>query len=351
MNLRTKLAALFLPTRRLIGAEAGDADAPAARTGGLLGGQQWVVPRADCQYRRADLSGMPPRHRETAARLAATRYLPPADAVAHIAWREGFAHLWIWSSPPGGVAAGDQRWLPESLLFAPPAQDEARILRTARGFEGQLWMDGQLVLSQWWPHVPDSGAWQRFLRAGGLESDIAVPAPLSLPWSEPWGEGRRNLLPGSAAGRERLAWLAAGVLVAVLLGWELTGLARWSAAGSRLSARLDATRAEIAPLLAAREAAEAAQAEADRLRGLQSGVSDYALMARIVAALPEGILLRAWNRNEEKLEVGVTGGDADPRKYVVAFAGDPQLGEVSATPVAEGMRLVFSLAAPAGDAP
>jgi len=351
MNLRTKLAALFLPTRRLIGAEPGDADAPAVRAGGVLGGQQWVVPRADCQYRRTDLSGMPPRHRETAARLAATRYLPTADAVAHIAWREGVAHLWIWSSPPAEVAAGDQRWLPESLLFAPPAQDEARVLRTARGFEGQLWEDGQLVLSQWWPQVPDAGAWQRFLRAGGLDPDPAVPAPLSLPWSEPWGEGKRNLLPGSAAGRERLAWLAAGVLVALLLGWELTGLARWSAAGSRLTARLDATRAEIAPLLSAREVAETAQAEADRLRSLQSGASDYELMARIAGALPEGIRFRAWNRNGEKLEVGVSGGDSDPRKFVVAFAGDPQLAEVSATPVADGMRLAFSLQPPAGAMP
>src|SRR3546814_12809565 len=53
----------------------------------------WVVPRADCQYRRTDLSGLPPRHRDAAAKLAATRHRPTPDAVTHIAWRDGVAHL------------------------------------------------------------------------------------------------------------------------------------------------------------------------------------------------------------------------------------------------------------------
>src|SRR3546814_1447609 len=97
MNLRTKLAALFLPTRRLIGVDPADVETPVVQPGGSFGGQQWVVPRADCQYRRTDLSGLPPRHRDAAAKLAATRHRPTPDAVTHIAWRDGVAHLWIWA--------------------------------------------------------------------------------------------------------------------------------------------------------------------------------------------------------------------------------------------------------------
>ena len=346
MKLRTKLAALFLPTRRLIGV-----DAPVVQPGGSLGGQQWIVPRAECQYRRADLSMVPPRQRAAAAELVARRHQPAPGAATHIAWRRGVAHLWIWPASPPEVATGEQRWLPETLLLAPPEQDGPRLLRMALGTEGQLWEDGQLVLSQWWPQVPELEAWQRFLRAGGREPVPVVSEPLSLPWASPWGEGRRSLLPGSAKARERLAWHAIGVLVLLALGWELTGLARWSSASRGLATRLEATRAEIAPVLGARERAEQAQAEAERLRGLQNGVSDYELAAQMVSALPEGTEFKAWSRDAAKLKVIVAGSWNDPRKYVAAFAGDPQLADAVATPVDGTMQMEFNLPVSVGGTP
>jgi len=346
MNLRTKLAALFLPTRRLIGV-----DAPVVAPGGPLGGQQWVVPRADCQYRRVDLSGMPARHREAAARLAAARHRPTPEAATHIAWCEGIAHLWIWPAPAPEVAAGDQRWLPETLLLAPPAGDEARLLRTARGVEGQWWQDGQLALSQWWPDVPDEDAWRRFLRAGGLDAPASTSTPVSLPWSAPWGDGRRQWLPGSAAGRERLAWQAVGVAVAILAGWMLAGLVRWHVAAGQLAKRVDVLRTEVAPVLAARERAETAQAEIERMRELQTGVSDYALMAQVVEVLPEGAQVKAWSRDGAKLQVLVAGGGNDPRAFVTAFAAQPLLADASATPAGAAMQLNFVLPGQVGAAP
>lgn len=139
MNLRKQLAALFLPTRRLTGTDP-DLDAPDAivQQGGALGGQQWVVPRALCQYRRVDLAAVPQRQRHAAARLAATRYQPASDSLVHTAWHRGIAHLWIWTSPPPQVAAGEQRWVPESLLRAPPDADGPRLLALVRGCEGQV---------------------------------------------------------------------------------------------------------------------------------------------------------------------------------------------------------------------
>ena len=345
MNLRKQLAALFLPTRRLTGTDP-DLDAPDAivQQGGALGGQQWVVPRALCQYRRVDLAAVPQRQRHAAARLAATRYQPASDSLVHTAWHRGIAHLWIWTAPPPEVAAGEQRWVPESLLRAPPGADGPRLLALVRGCEGQVWEDGQLLQSQWWPTPPDAGAWQRFLRAGGLDSGTAVPpAAEALAWSPAWGEGGREWLPGSAAGRERLAWLALGAVFCMALGWQLAGLARWGLASASLAAELERTRTQMAPVLAARERAEAAQAEAERLRGLQSGASDYELAARIVAAQPEGIRLGGWKRDANALQVLLVGGDTDPRKYVAAYAGQPGLADASATPLPTGMQLVFKL--------
>ena len=343
MNLRKQLAALFLPTRRLTGTDL-DPPADLLQSGGALGGQQWVVPRAQCQYRRADLAAVPPRQRAAAARLAATRYQPSPDAVVHAAWRRGIAHLWIWTSPLPEVASGEQRWIPESLLRAPPESDGPRLLVAVRGCEGQVWEDGQLLQSQWWPVLPDADAWQRFLRAGGLDSGTAgPPVPENLPWSDSWGEGGRDWLPGSTAGRERLAWLVLGAVFAVALGWQVNGLARWGVASARLSAELESTRTQMAPVLAARERAEAAQAEAERLRGLQSGASDYELTARILAVQPAGIRVNGWKRDANNLHVLLVGGDTDPRKYVAAYAGQPDLADASATPMGGGMQLTFKL--------
>ena len=73
------LAALFLPKRRLAAA-----DPLILQRGGLLGGTQWVVKRAECQYRRHDFSGIPARQRAAAAALHAKRLLPTVDALVRI---------------------------------------------------------------------------------------------------------------------------------------------------------------------------------------------------------------------------------------------------------------------------
>ena len=49
----------------------------------------------------------------------------------------------------------DARWIPESLLKAPPLVDGPRLLRTLRGVEGQVWGGGRLLASQWWRYGPD----------------------------------------------------------------------------------------------------------------------------------------------------------------------------------------------------
>lgn len=339
MNLRQTLAALFSPTRQLIGTES-----PVVRQGGALGGQEWVVPRAECQYRSVDLASVPARQRQAAARLAVVRHQPTPAASTHVAMLGDRAHLWIWADPPAEVAAGERRWIPETRLLGQAEADGPRLLRLARGFEGQVWEGGQLLQSQWWPQAPQAGEWQRFLRAGGLEPSGDMPGAIAPAWGQPWGEARQGLLPGGAAARERLAWTTLAVLVALGLGWEAAGLLRWSMAAQQVNARLDALRTELAPVLAARERAEQAQAELARLHGLQSSTSDYVLMAHVLEPLPEGTRLRGWLREDDKLKVSVSSSETDPRRFVTAYATSATLSDASATPGGGGMHLAFSLA-------
>src|SRR5690606_36537450 len=114
------------------------------------------------------------------------------------------------------LAAGESGWIPETLLRAKPAGDGPRLLAMMRGVEGQVWREGGLRASQWWPAPPDAATWRRFLRAAGLATgDDTVPEPETLPWADRSCADRPAGLPGSPAALERVAWVAGAGIVAL----------------------------------------------------------------------------------------------------------------------------------------
>lgn len=341
MTLWNQLAALFLPTRRLVN----DAEGRMA-AGGVFGGHRWVVARGDCQYRREDLRVLPVRRRLQAARLAAIRHRPAPTALTYVAWTDGIAHFWFWDAPPELRADTDGRWLPETLLLPPSPVDGVRLVELVRGVEGQFWQGGVLTSSQWWSEVPGGEAWLRFVRAAGLDPAgvTAQPEPVRLAWSaRPWGEVS---LAQRLAGlfEEKLAWLLLFSALAAGLGWQLASLHRWQEAGSQLAARVERVRAAVNPLLAAREQAETAQLELARLQALRPLADDYRLMAGVARHLPAGGVLLSWQREAGKLQLRLRSEQTDPRAFVAAFEGDPELSDVAVTPVSGGvMQLTFEL--------
>ena len=342
MNLRKTLAALFLPTRRLVS----EPDQAPLTQGGAFGGQQWVVGRGQCQYRREDLHKLPPRKRAQAGRLALVRHSPSPAALAHVAWTGGIAHYWFWTPAEPPQPAVAQRWIPETLLLPPMAEDGVRLLQLSHGFEAQLWRAGVLAASQWWEQLPGTEAWSRFLRASGSDAaaGASVPAPLQLPWSaQPWGETNWSQRLAALL-EEKTAWLLLFTALAAGLGWQLAALARWQLASNRLAANVEQLRGQVGPLLSAREQAEQAQGELDRLGALRSPNDDYVLMANIGKCLPEGSTLLSWQRDGGKLQLTLRSSETDPRALVAAFANEPRLADVAVTPLPGGvMQLVFEL--------
>ncbi len=293
-----------------------------------------------------DFGALPAKQRAGAAALAAKRLEPRPGALAHVAWNESVAHLWSWPRGEGADALGEAGWIPESLLRAPPRDNGLRLLRQSRGMEGQYWRDGDLQASQWWPEAPTLDAWRRFARACGIGADAVadVPAAVDTGWSDPWGDGRRRL-PATPAVLERWAWTAGIAIIAFALSWQLAAQAQWAVAQSRLDARMDALRQRAAPLLAARERADAARDALLALRALPKGHDDFALMAAVIAPLPEDARLAAWVRDGDKLTAAVASADTDPRHFVAAYDGNATLAGVVATPTPEAMSLAFDLAA------
>ena len=274
------------------------------------------------------------------------RHKPSPSTLSCVAWTGGIAHFWFWTTPETGDAATERRWIPESLLLAPPAADGVRLLKLSQGCEAQCWQNGVLASSQWWEQVPAGEVWMRFVRSTGLDPAVLqeVPEPIHLSWSDqPWGETSwAQRLAGLLD--EKTVWLLLFAALAAGLAWQVSALLRWQMAGDQLAARVERMRAEVGPLLSAREQAEQAQAELERLGALRTSHDDYVLMADVVAHLPEGSVLRTWRREAGKLQATVQSSETDPRAFVVAFEGNDRLSDVAVTPLANGtMQLAFEL--------
>lgn len=344
MQPRNPLTALFSPTRRLIGP-----DAPIVQRGGLLGVVQWIVPRADCHYARIDFRELTPRQRPPAARIAVARMMPTVGAASRIGWLDGIAHVWTWTAASEHGIKEDA-WLPESLLRPRSFTDGPQLIRAVHGFEGQCWSQGQLYSSQWWPSCPDLEIWTRFLRSSGVDAEQAgrVPQPQSLPWlQEPWASVM-GANAGSSVRLEHLAWITGLGAISLALGWQLASLEAWKDATEVQRQEIEQLRAKSMPVLESRELAEAARSTLESYRDIQQAPSDYVLIAEVISRLPRGALIKAWEREAEKLLVGVVTDVTDPRRIISAFEGHEALGQVVATPVeGGGMRLEFRLPAPA----
>lgn len=111
-----------------------------------------------------------------AARMAAQARTPFRDADIYLVW--GARHVGVWSWPKSSLESlgkGEFHAVPETVLHAPA--DGLALRACMEGFEGQLWQDGELTASRWWPYQPGADEWAAFVR--GLKGDhvVAVPTP------------------------------------------------------------------------------------------------------------------------------------------------------------------------------
>ncbi|WP_397595865.1 hypothetical protein [Silanimonas sp.] len=349
MTLRRRFQALFSPTRRWIGAE-GEAIQP----GGWLGPVEVVVPRTACEHRRLAFPQLAADQRTAALKLAASRALLSEGGRWIARWQDDVAQVWLVDAAVLADVDPAATLVPESGLRPPPATPEAtRLLAMREGVEGQVWREGRLFASRWWPSAPDAASWGRFLRSASLTADDVTPPPVeTLPLaSSPWGRADDRLR-WSATQLERAFWRSLGLLAGLLLGWQLVATAVWAIAARWQDAELDRVRGESMPLIEAREQAEAAQARMAAYVDLSNTPVDHVLIGDLKRGLPADARLLAWNRDAGGLRVEVQSATTDPRVFVQAFREHPVLADIVANP-SEAGRIVLEvdLDAPAATSP
>lgn len=127
----------------------------------LWGQKLYVVPRAQCAFRRLTLKG-PSRVALKAAYLKARnngldahdKFLIVPDINGENAGQWGFVDALNFI---GGA-------IPESLVYS-PIKDGLRLVKCLEGVEGQCWHRGDLIASRWWGQEPTQSQWQSFVRS------------------------------------------------------------------------------------------------------------------------------------------------------------------------------------------
>lgn len=335
MTLRSQFKALFSPRQTWLSAEA-----TLVQAGGWLGPNEVLVPRADCFYRRLSFPGMAAAQRSAALALAAKRAAPEPGAIHAVRWQGDVAHLWLLPASASAHWDDQARLVPESAMLATPAEPDCeRLLQVQRGFEGQIWRDGVLAASRWWPEMPTPDAWRQFLRAGSVavSDPIPLPSPQTLPLQpQPWGQSG-TALAWTPAQLEQAFWKVIVALVTFVLGWQLLAMAVWSVSRAWQESALSDVRNASAPLIAARERAESARNRLEDFIALTATPVDYVLMADARRLLPPDARVRTWFRDAGRLRLEVASPVGDPRVFVQAFREHPVLSNVVANPLDGGV--------------
>ncbi|MEM7020556.1 MAG: hypothetical protein AAF512_24840, partial [Pseudomonadota bacterium] len=130
--------------------------------------REWVVSREFCYYRLFDLRNVDTGRQESALAVKIRQWSPFVDYGSYAVWHNGYAQVWVWDKAEQEAALSDQSikqafFMPETVLQQ-KTENGARLVECLEGIEGQVWREGALVGSRWWPTPPPVKTWQRFLR-------------------------------------------------------------------------------------------------------------------------------------------------------------------------------------------
>jgi hypothetical protein len=305
------------------------------------GRRYWVVSRSLCAFRWFRLPNAGRTGLKDFAALRVKEWAPYADAGFHLHLTQEAVGIWAWD---GGrvrdamVAAGVQprrsTALPETALQARGA-DGLHLIDCIEGVEGQLWSDGELKASRWWPESPSHEQWLDFQRAGGVVVDAALDPPSSEEpvWrGRPWTNSGQGLSFGLERRGREMVLAGAGVLLAAY-GYFGGSLAHDALTLSDVEQRLRSAESQAAPAVDDRERALANLDFLAKFAKLAPYPPQLALLAKVAEKLPaNGARIIAWAYQQGDLEFTVfSPGPVDILFYVKTYSSVDGFTDVAAS--------------------
>lgn len=333
------------------------ADGPQLLSKGRLAATVYLVGRELCLFLRVDAAKVPVRQRRQYVELAIRRAAPFPDPVIELAWQGPYALAWYWSrsrvTDQLPAVSTKDRFRAEPAFVGGESDSDSQLLTLAVGCEGRLWRDGYLVVSRWWPALPDEPAWREFARGAGIDPGTA-PRPraeAAVLGTHAWTLGTAGSRPADLLA-PHLPRLGLGVAAVVLFAfcWQIGNGLRSLGGLVAANERAAGLERKLEPILEARGAAEAAKSEADTLLALRPPVPTLMLMAE-ASRLMQGSNGRVdlWAQaNPEIVEVRFTAQGMNSEAIVAAWEESPYFDQVTPTlsPQGDGMTLRAGVTAP-----
>lgn len=315
-----------------------------------------MLSRPFYRFCRFDLKSVPKPQRVQALELQIRQWTPFANTGRYLVWQGEDALIWAWDADRLGADIATQNLssnrveiLPESLLH-PPLADGLRLAACLDGVEGQLWQDGFLVHSRWWPAVPTEAEWLNFQRDAGnsaQQQSTVVPPPARQNWLlQPWA---RNVPAGSGGAwtASYETWLVgAGVLIlAGMTSWYGIQLAKTRQALELRNSELKAAETIARPIFEARQRALDAQVRIELLQKAGLYPDQLAVMATLATLLPRNTAtLTEWDYRDDKLKISVSSPSKLSSSVLIgALLDSGWFGDVRAAPTSDPTLLTLTM--------
>jgi hypothetical protein len=324
-------------SQRLI-ALLSDGTAYPVRSGGLLSLDLVVVSRALCRFRRITL----PSETRNAVKAALLQAKRDASSEANITQlvqdqnNRKQASIWAWPEQAETQHSGADsasRSIPETLARE-PMQSGRRLVQCLEGVEGQVWEDGALMASRWWPDVPGQSQWVTFLRSARLKTDeisLDLPPVVEVPWRTnlPFFQGAVETLQAFVTPRRLLAVLA--LFFATLLVYNGAQYVRFSQTTKTLQAQISERKEVVSDILAERNQA---MLNLQAIEKIQAMGKPTTLLFGIVGVLEniqgQDLKVTKITLRDRQLEILITGvPEQNGATLVKAMEASPSLERVS----------------------
>lgn len=308
------------------------------------------------RYARFELKAVPKAQRQQALGLQIRQWAPFGNPRWYLVWDGDTAQVWAWDADlvdavmrAQPIKPANAHVIPETLLHTRRQQD-ACLVACLEGCEGQVWRDGALLASRWWPQLPEISEWRNFQRGIGGSADTAAGSvPPLLPaglQDQPWAKSAATRLSSTTAGgAERWATTATTLCLAAATFWYGAQLLKLQDAIAAQTVELENLNQQSSAILEARSQALETLDRIRQLQSLDSSPSHLGLLAKVAGALPnDGAYLREWDFQSGKLKLQIVSPNKLAGSEIIKqFQAAGIFDNVLATPGNEPTNMLLSM--------
>ena len=297
---------------------------------------------------------LPEGKRRAALDLHVRKSFPFKDPDFAAFWRGPDATVYAWDRAPIRAAIVDAG-VPRSTQVIPETfvrergSNGARVVEMLEGYEGQVWKDGFLAASRWWPKSPIEEEWTMFLRSTGIapSAENIACAPQIFPLLErPWTEGTFSIdeFIQTLQTRRVAAIIATAALGPFVLAGTSIGV--MSMAEANVRANISALAEANKGIRLDRAAAYTNLEEIEVFQGLDTYPAHVAALSSALTLLETfRVQIVSWSFDRGNLEIILRGkNELDPTAYITMFERDAMFEGVGGTLVGQDRDLQLRMA-------